>query len=357
MRYWRRRGNIGEKEKKFGEENNGEEEKTLGEKRECKRKRGTVGEEEREDGGSGAGRRAGSAVWARAKGGGQGGAGGGRGGPTSPIRRRCPRCPPPAAGMQGMELCAVAVVILLFIAVLKQFGILEPISVEADSCDADVELSAARHQPEALEQLQAHTKFTKKELQSLYRGFKNVSAVGWDPLPAFGDTPTPGLPVAIALSSPQDCPSGHVDEETFTLIYAQFFPQGDSSAYAHFLFNAFDADGSGALCFEDFVIGLSVLLRGTAQEKLKWAFNLYDINKDGCITKEEMLEIMKSIYDMMGRCTLPAPRDSAPAEHVEQFFQKMDRNRDGVVTYEEFLETCQQDVDIMSSMQIFENTI
>uniref|UniRef100_A0A8C9FRI0 Potassium voltage-gated channel interacting protein 3 n=1 Tax=Pavo cristatus TaxID=9049 RepID=A0A8C9FRI0_PAVCR len=200
-------------------------------------------------------------------------------------------------------------------------------SPPADSGDADVELSAARHQPEGLEELQAHTKFTKKELQSLYRSFKN------------------------------DCPSGHVDEETFTLIYAQFFPQGDSSAYAHFLFNAFDADGSGELCFEDFVVGLSVLLRGTAQEKLNWAFNLYDINKDGCITKEEMLEIMKSIYDMMGRCTLPAPRDSAPAEHVEQFFQKMDRNGDGVVTYEEFLETCQQDADIMSSMQIFENTI
>lgn len=30
---------------------------------------------------------------------------------------------------------------------------------------------------------------------------------------------------------------------------------------------------------------------------------------------------MKSIYDMMGRCTLPALRDSAPAEHVELFFQ------------------------------------
>uniref|UniRef100_A0A8C2TI17 Potassium voltage-gated channel interacting protein 3 n=1 Tax=Coturnix japonica TaxID=93934 RepID=A0A8C2TI17_COTJA len=188
-------------------------------------------------------------------------------------------------------------------------------------------LSAARHQPEGLEELQAHTKFTKKELQSLYRGFKNVSS-----------------PRAPFL-------------ETFTLIYAQFFPQGDSSAYAHFLFNAFDADGNGALCFEDFVTGLSVLLRGTAQEKLNWAFNLYDINKDGCITKEEMLEIMKSIYDMMGRCTMPAPRDSAPAEHVEQFFMKMDRNGDGVVTYEEFLESCQQDAAIMSSMQIFENTI
>lgn len=37
-----------------------------------------------------------------------------------------------------------------------------------------------RHQPEGLEQLQAQTKFTKKELQSLYRGFKNVS----DPHPS-----------------------------------------------------------------------------------------------------------------------------------------------------------------------------
>ncbi len=37
---------------------------------------------------------------------------------------------------------------------------------------------------------------------------------------------------------------------------------------------------------QDFVMGLSILLRGTIQEKLNWAFNLYDINKDGYITKE-----------------------------------------------------------------------
>ena len=32
-------------------------------------------------------------------------------------------------------------------------------------------------------------------------------------------------------------------------------------------------------------MGLSVLARGTLQEKLKWAFHLYDINGDGIITK------------------------------------------------------------------------
>uniref|UniRef100_A0A671QSV9 Calsenilin-like n=1 Tax=Sinocyclocheilus anshuiensis TaxID=1608454 RepID=A0A671QSV9_9TELE len=182
----------------------------------------------------------------------------------------------------------------------------------SNSADSDLELSMVRHQPEGLEQLQAQTKFTRKELQSLYRGFKN------------------------------ECPSGLVDEETFKSIYSQFFPQGDATTYAHFLFNAFDMDRNGSIRFEDFVIGLSVLLRGSVTEKLRWAFNLYDINKDGYITKEEMLAVMKSIYDMMGRYTFPCVKDDAAFEHVEKFFQKMDRNRDGVVTIDEFIETCQK---------------
>ncbi|XP_071655493.1 calsenilin-like isoform X2 [Patagioenas fasciata] len=258
--------------------------------------------------------------------------------------------------MQGMELCAGAVLVLLFIAVLKQFGILEPISAE-DTGDTDLELSAARHQPEELEKLLARTKFTKAELQALYRGFKSVSAGGGQRPrpPRCGDT---GVSVSPGARRPrQECPSGLVDEETFTGIYSRFFPQGDASAYAHFLFDAFDADRDGALCFQDFAVGLSVLLRGTVRQRLEWAFNLYDLNKDGCVTKEEMLQVIKSIYAMLGRSTRPPLRDSAPAEHLELFFQKMDRDRDGVVTLDEFLDTCQQDGDIMSSMRIFESII
>ncbi|KAB0343977.1 hypothetical protein FD754_020903, partial [Muntiacus muntjak] len=107
----------------------------------------------------------------------------------------------------------------------------------------------------------------------------------------------------------------------------------------------------------DFIKGLSILLRGTVQEKLNWAFNLYDINKDGYITKEEMLDIMKAIYDMMGKCTYPVLKEDAPRQHVETFFQKMDKNKDGVVTIDEFIESCQKDENIMRSMQLFENVI
>ncbi|CAH2299900.1 Kv channel-interacting 4 isoform X4 [Pelobates cultripes] len=192
-------------------------------------------------------------------------------------------------------------------------------SALSDNVEDEMEMATVRHRPEALELLEAQTKFTKKELQVLYRGFKN------------------------------ECPSGIVTEETFKDIYAQFFPQGDASTYAHFLFNAFDTDHNGSVSFEDFVMGLSTLLRGTVNEKLNWAFNLYDINKDGYITKEEMLDIMKAIYDMMGKYTYPVVREETPKQHVENFFQKMDINQDGVVTIEEFIESCQKPLSPSSS--------
>ncbi|XP_012884089.1 PREDICTED: Kv channel-interacting protein 1 isoform X1 [Dipodomys ordii] len=212
------------------------------------------------------------------------------------------------------------------------------------------------HRPEGLEQLEAQTNFTKRELQVLYRGFKN------------------------------ECPSGVVNEETFKQIYAQFFPHGasrpcsqplfsppplwglqpsplsppclvDASTYAHYLFNAFDTTQAGSVKFEDFVTALSILLRGTVHEKLRWTFNLYDINKDGYINKEEMMDIVKAIYDMMGKYTYPVLKEDTPRRHVDVFFQKMDKNKDGIVTLDEFLESCQEDDNIMRSLQLFQNVM
>lgn len=45
---------------------------------------------------------------------------------------------------------------------------------------------------------------------------------------------------------------------------------------------------------QDFVSGLSIILRGTIDDRLNWAFNLYDLNKDGCITKEVGADIHRA---------------------------------------------------------------
>lgn len=79
---------------------------------------------------------------------------------------------------------------------------------------------------------------------------------------------------------------------------------------------------TGCLPFEqEFVMGLSVLARGTLHEKLQWAFSLYDINGDGIITKDEMLDIVSAIYDMMGRFAEPSIDEHTAKDHVERVFQ------------------------------------
>lgn len=48
--------------------------------------------------------------------------------------------------------------------------------------------------------------------------------------------------------------------------------------------------------------------------------NVFSISLFSHLLKE-MLDIMKSIYDMMGKYTYPTMQDDAPIEHVESFFQ------------------------------------
>ncbi|CAH0553246.1 unnamed protein product [Brassicogethes aeneus] len=185
-----------------------------------------------------------------------------------------------------------------------------------------------RYRPDSLEALCRATRFTEAELKRIYRGFK------------------------------AECPTGVVKEENFKMIYAQFFPQGaNSSQYAHYVFNTLDQDHSGLISFEDFVHNLSVLSRGSLEEKLRWAFTLYDINGDGCITREEMTDIVTAVYELMGKLAEPSIEEDTVKEKVDSIFKKMDKNGDGVVTLDEFLECCQEDIDISSSMAVFDSSI
>lgn len=97
----------------------------------------------------------------------------------------------------------------------------------------------------------------------------------------------------------KDCPSGTLTKEEFQKIYRQFFPFGDPSSFANYVFRVFDADNSGMIDFKEFICALSVTSRGRMEDKLDWAFQLYDIDGDGKITYEEMLAIVEAIYKMV----------------------------------------------------------
>lgn len=170
--------------------------------------------------------------------------------------------------------------------------------------------------------LQECTYFDKKELQQWHRDFM------------------------------KDCPSGALKKEEFQTIYQQFFPNGDPTKFAGFVFNVFDSNKDGYISFKEFICALSVTSRGTLDEKLDWAFNLYDLDQDGFITKQEMLDIVDAIYKMVGNMIdLPKDEDT-PEKRVDKIFSQMDTNRDGHLSKEEFRDGSKHDPWIVQALSL-----
>jgi Ca2+-binding EF-hand superfamily protein len=116
--------------------------------------------------------------------------------------------------------------------------------------------------PRDLRDLCEQTEFGRDEIKQWYEGFKN------------------------------DCPSGFITKEQFSNMYATYFPNGDAEAFAEHVFLSYDSNGDGVVDFREFICALSIMSRGTFDQKLSWAFSLYDINDDGSVTRDELLDII-----------------------------------------------------------------
>lgn len=169
-------------------------------------------------------------------------------------------------------------------------------------------------------------------------------------------------------------------KEEFQKIYKQFFPFGDPSSFADYVFNVFDADKSGSIDFKEFICALSVTSRGKMEDKLDWAFQLYDIDGDGRISYEEMLSIVEAIYKMVRCCApfrsssncpssactdltkvgsmvkLPEDEDT-PEKRVKKIFRMMDKDENGSLDMEEFKEGSKRDETIVSALSLYDGLV
>ena len=143
----------------------------------------------------------------------------------------------------------------------------------------------------------------------------------------------------------------------FQKIYKQFFPFGDPSSFADYVFNVFDADKSGSIDFKEFICALSVTSRGKMEDKLDWAFQLYDIDGDGKISYDEMLSIVEAIYKMVGSMVKLPEDEDTPEKRVKKIFSMMDKDENGSLDMAEFKEGSKRDETIVSALSLYDGLV
>ncbi|KAJ1925157.1 Calcineurin subunit B [Tieghemiomyces parasiticus] len=154
-----------------------------------------------------------------------------------------------------------------------------------------------------LEEMVSNSNFTAEEIQRLYKRFAKLDKDN----------------------------SGTIDKDEFLSI-----PQISSNPLAARLIAIFDEDGGGDVDFKEFITGLSAFsARGNKQEKLKFTFKVYDIDRDGYISNGELFLVMKT---MVGNNL----KDEQLQQIVDKTIMEADQDGDGRISFDEFCKFVEQ---------------
>lgn len=113
-----------------------------------------------------------------------------------------------------------------------------------------------------MEDYKANTKFTEEEINNWHESFM------------------------------YEHPNGQMDKNGFIKLYSGLYPNGNVEDFSAHLFRAYDSDGSGQIDFKEFLMTMNLASKGNADEKLRWAFSLYDVDRSGHITRTEATAIV-----------------------------------------------------------------
>eukprot|EP00696_Hemimastix_kukwesjijk_P002862 gnl/Hemi2/13502_TR4619_c0_g1_i1.p1 gnl/Hemi2/13502_TR4619_c0_g1~~gnl/Hemi2/13502_TR4619_c0_g1_i1.p1 ORF type:complete len:179 (+),score=80.73 gnl/Hemi2/13502_TR4619_c0_g1_i1:103-639(+) len=151
--------------------------------------------------------------------------------------------------------------------------------------------------PEEIEAMQNECNFSQKEIRRLYKRFRKLDKDN----------------------------SGTITTDEFLSI-----PELAMNPLVQRVISIFDQKKDDNVNFKDFISALSVFSsRGDKEEKLKFAFKIYDIDNDSFISNGELFQVLKM---MVGNNL----SDVQLQQIVDKTILEADLDRDGKISFEEF---------------------
>ncbi len=176
-------------------------------------------------------------------------------------------------------------------------------------------------EPKKLINLQKRTNFSQKRIKNLYNQFT------------------------------KDFPCGFISFDEYKKNYTKLVPKGD--LFSEHLFRCTDTNKDGRVDFDEFICMLNIASQQNLEEKIKWAFKMYDLDGSGTITRNEMIVIFSSIYKTFDDKIKNQNKSITPEKQADDVFRTMDKNNDNLITLDELMEAAKADQWIIQILNSF----
>jgi len=121
--------------------------------------------------------------------------------------------------------------------------------------------------------------------------------------------------------------SGAISTEEFLAL-----PELQQNPLVQRVIDIFDTDQNGEVDFTEFIKGMSQFsVKGDKEAKMRFAFKIYDMDKDGYISNGELFQVLK----MMVGSNL---KEAQLQQIVDKTIVLADRDGDGRISFVEFCE-------------------